>query len=572
MTKHKRGSPLTRHSNTFVGLQNDSGIGHICHSTWQSFTLFNYASKKKNSVFALISLIQLSGCLSPALVTLNEPYRPFYADGIYNRQGHRQTFETKPIPIEHGNFTFYFEFYTKSDRNQWPIVFGRSGRYLGVMLDQNGQTFITVNNQKEKYKLQGQYVLNKWNSVRIEKNKNHSMVYLNDELVGDFTFDFNMNVYRTGTVKLTSANYSNGKAFEGGLRNIILINSTNTGKVDRLISKNLGTDIPDSILFHVAEGFNNIQPFYYINGLNWNSFRMDFDYCALKESSSPFVIGKEWRLIKFYNQNGFAKISLNNERQSFLTNYEMKDNESYEVSIRKRNKNIYVIINNELVTEAELDDASSDILDSENEITCSHKPIYDQEIVDKSIKNITVYSSSTTLPKETSRYKTKIIIREIKDDSEGLLFLDFLETESKGDHYLQGIPKFDWQSFSCSFEFLPYRQEDQFVLEMGTYSKNSKIGLWLTENGNVALTMNQLKDTIKISEPFKMAEWNSVFLKYDQSKIEFYLNEGLVYEGKCDLSSNRKYAVVNNRNSLSKRQFKGKLRDIRVYKKPLGPF
>ena len=134
-----------------------------------------------------------------------------YCNGIYPYDSPDAVYFSQDLSIlNHNHFRIEFDYIPEA---AGPVmVLSHSSRVLAINIDSNLRVFITTNNGDHIYSTQLSCRLNSLNHLDLKFN-NGSMT------VNGMTFQTIMNVSDN---VLTSVNYSNGKAYKGSLRNVIV--------------------------------------------------------------------------------------------------------------------------------------------------------------------------------------------------------------------------------------------------------------------------------------------------------------------------------------------------------------
>ena len=124
------------------------------------------------------------------------------------------------------NFSIEYDFTTTEYRNQNPIMLGKGYRVLGLLLTEEGTSFLTVNNNKRKFKLDFKYEINKSYHVKTIYQEGMIKILINNKLYRT-VYDMPLNPeFPTRDYLLSSCNFSSGKCFIGYLKNIKVKNIT----------------------------------------------------------------------------------------------------------------------------------------------------------------------------------------------------------------------------------------------------------------------------------------------------------------------------------------------------------
>mgnify|MGYP004702684091 CR=1 FL=1 len=516
----------------------------------------------------------------------NEPYYFFKTNGIY--LDYKNQFDKNIKNLNWDEFTIYFEFYANSNREQWPIMMSKSHRALGVMLNTDGSISITANNQNDYYKTKGFYYINQWHAVKIIKKGIETSVFLDDKLIGKHDITFHKDVYKNDK-NISSANYANGIAFKGGLRNIIVFNETDIYKTKQIIAKNKSFNIDENILFKREYGFYDYIRIYNILGFDWNSFEINFDYnMESNKNYMPFIIGDNFEIIKFGLIENKVFVSINNGRTIFKTNYEILNDTNYFISLRKINKNLILYINNKEILYEKIDLKFKDVLSNNANISNFDKknPNFDHHF--NTIKNIKISKNIKSVKKsknpQVEILKTNHIIN---DKNEGLIFYDLTHSlrSYKGVYsnnlydsenaYIEHIKRFNWNSFSLGFEFISNFNGAQILVQLGQHPNSPIIELWIQSNSEIYLKSNE-NIIYPIKQPtISSIKFNTVFFKYNKNKLEVYINNQLCFNSKINIPKNIRMvnkASLSTLNIKSKSAFNGKLRNINIYEYSSNPF
>jgi hypothetical protein len=142
----------------------------------------------------------------------NYPYSKDKSKSIYYSSG--------ALNLDAKNFSIEYDFTSTEYREQNPIMLGRSSRVLGLLLTEEGSSFLTINNNKRKFKLDFKYEIDKSYHVKIIYQEGITKIIIDDKL---YRTVYNMPLYPefpTRDYLLTSCNFSSGKCFIGYLKNI----------------------------------------------------------------------------------------------------------------------------------------------------------------------------------------------------------------------------------------------------------------------------------------------------------------------------------------------------------------
>jgi hypothetical protein len=118
--------------------------------------------------------------------------------------------------LTRNHFKIFCQFYIEEHKDQWVLMLSESYRVLGINLN-NGNIYISTNNQEKYYNTGYTYQLNTWNNITVEYN------YGSIKVNNDKWFSVDINT-QDGDNVLSSINYSNGNAFKGYLSNIVVAN------------------------------------------------------------------------------------------------------------------------------------------------------------------------------------------------------------------------------------------------------------------------------------------------------------------------------------------------------------
>lgn len=499
-------------------------------------------------------------------VANNEPYDFFYADGVYdNGNGINKFEQNNTDPIDWDDFTLDFDFFTSKKREQWPIIMGRATRSIGFLLKENMTIEISANNQNQFYKTQGIYETNRWYHVKIVKRNNNTEIYLNEVKIGEFQIQIDENTKNYSQTDVSSVNYSNGIAFDGGLRNIIYIKKGDLEFSNKIYKKYASKYSDKNLIFSKTEDVFKKNNEYKLFNLNWKSFKVQFDYFHT-DDETRLILGDKWKIIDFHTINDKASISINNNRISYLSAVKLEPNHKYKVEISVNSDVLQMRIDNKVVLNTKFEYLYKKILERENEIFVISK----KEKPSAVFKSLTVQNNA--LPGHIEDYsvvveKKNSSVDTINEGALEVLFippfeLDLKVNDSKDEFaFKKTISGFNTDSFELTFDFLTDKKEEQNLLALGVYTKYSEIDLSIV-NDNLVVKTNNAKSTVTPIDFVKIKEkWNNCKMVYDNGLLKIYLNDIKTYEVKCKFSDKYyKSKLLTIRNT-----FVGSFRNLYVY-------
>ena len=138
-----------------------------------------------------------------------------YSDGIPDNKGPLEfSFPQKERKL----WALSFDFKVNEKLNQWIFMLSKNSRIFGILLEQDGNIYITTNDQKNKYSLSSSYSLNIWHSVYLSFDNGLLTFQLNDNPPEQIHIKMNL---KDEDNSWSCSNYSDGVKFKGYLRNII---------------------------------------------------------------------------------------------------------------------------------------------------------------------------------------------------------------------------------------------------------------------------------------------------------------------------------------------------------------
>ncbi|RRO13359.1 hypothetical protein [Flavobacteriaceae bacterium 14752] len=168
----------------------------------------------------LVVLIVLISCKSSTLIL--DYSSEYECDGVYyskDKQKPAHFYMSGTLPLDVNAFRIEYEFKTTEYRDQWPIILSKLNRVIGVKLARNGNSYLTINNQRESFNLDFEYQLNQWYKVMITHLEGKVSVRVDDKLLFKDELKLNTDFPKKDYV-ITSCNFSNGDCFVGTLKNI----------------------------------------------------------------------------------------------------------------------------------------------------------------------------------------------------------------------------------------------------------------------------------------------------------------------------------------------------------------
>lgn len=498
-------------------------------------------------------------------ITNNEPYDFLYTDGVYTDGNASNKFEQYyNDQIEWDNFTLDFDFFTTVKRKQWPIMMGTATRSLGFLLNQNRTIEITANNQRQNFQTQGLYETNKWYHVKIVKLNTTTIVCLNDVKIGEFQILIDDDAKNYFSNNISSVNYSNGIAFDGGLRNIIYNKKGNLEFSERIYKNYASKYSDEDLLFSKSENLFQKTNEYKLFNLNWKSFIVQFDYIHT-DSNAKLIIGDKWKIIEFGTKNDTASISMNNNRNQYLSTFKLEQKHKYKIQFLINNDVLQMLIDDAIVLNTKAEYYFDKMLARENEIFVTSTKEKPSEI----FKSLKVQNNVISEFSEPLGHIVKNN-NPIDTINEGLLealFIPPFELDLKGNDsdeefaFTKSISGFNIDSFQMTFDFLTNKTNEQNLLALGVYTKFSEIDLSILD-GNLQVKTNNTKSTVS---PINLAKiktkWNNCKIVYENGLLKIYLNNNKTHEIKLKFSEQ----FYRSKLLTIKNSFVGSLKNLYVY-------
>ncbi|MGQ7945567.1 hypothetical protein [Flavobacterium sp. WC2509] len=524
------------------------------------FISYSFASNKL-SIFTINQIKPEIG-----FIAHNMPYDFIYTDGVYNNGEGKCKFEQNyDEPIEWDNFTLDFDFFTNKKREQWPIMMGTATRSIGFLLNKNMTIEITANNQKQTYQTQGRYETNRWYHVKIVKFNNNTEIYLNETKIGEFQIQIDEDAKNNSQNNISSVNYSNGIAFDGGLRNIIYIKNGNLEFSEKIHKKYASKYNDENLVFSKTENVFQKTNEYKLLNLNWKSFKVQFDYIHT-DDENKLIIGDKWKIIDFHTINDTASISINNNRISYLSALQLVPEHKYKIEIIINNDLLQMSIDDNVILTTRFDYYNEKILETENEIFVISK----KEKPSNIFKSLTV--ANNVIPKKITNpsltfQKNNSSIDTINEGVLEALFippfeLNIKEIDPNNEFaFTKSISGFNTDSFEMDFDFLTNNKQEQDLIALGVYTKYSEIDLSIVDNHLIFKTNNK-KSIIK---PFNSntikKNWNNCKITYENGFLKIYLNNIKTHEIKFKFQEQfYKSKLLSIRNT-----FVGQFKNLYIY-------
>ena len=158
------------------------------------------------------------------MVLTNAPFRSggIYCNGIYNGMPNYHKAETPSIVgFSFDSFSISFDFRTDTLRTQPVIICGKGYRWLGLILDINGTVTLLYNNNGKETSTTT-YTLGTWYNARITYDGSTAKLFINGVLACSKTVAL---TYVITDTRFGTANYQNGSAYKGYLKNLKIQNS-----------------------------------------------------------------------------------------------------------------------------------------------------------------------------------------------------------------------------------------------------------------------------------------------------------------------------------------------------------
>jgi hypothetical protein len=499
-------------------------------------------------------------------ISNNIPFDFLYTDGVYNNGKGVCRFEKNYTdPIQWDNFTLDFDFFTTKKREQWPIMMGKSTRSIGFLLKENRTIEITANNQKQIYQTQGMYDTNRWYHVKIVKFNNNTEIYLNQTKIGEFQIQIDKDAKNYFPNNISSMNHSNGIAFDGGLRNIIYIKKGDFEFSEKIYEKYASKYKEENLIFSKTENVFQNSNEYKLFDLNWNSFKIQFDYIHTNDESK-LIIGDKWKIIDFHTINDTASISINNSRISYISAFKLEAKHKYKIEILINNDLLQMSVDDKVILNTKFEYHYKKMLERENEIFVISK----KEKPSAIIKSLTVQNNVTPKYFDTPCLlitKNNSSIDTINEGALEALFIPPFEFKFEGygtnDEFAftKNISGFNTNSFEMNFDFLTEKKHDHDLISLGVYTKYSEIDLSILNN-NLVFKVNNKKSTIIPIDSSNINEnWNNCRIVYDNGLIKIYLNNIKTHEIKFKFSDQyykSKLLTIN-------KTFVGSIKNLYVY-------
>lgn len=494
----------------------------------------------------------------------NMPYDFLYADGVYDNGKALCKFEQNYDPIQWDNFTLDFDFFTTKKREQWPIMMGTSTRSIGFLLKENRTIEITANNQNQIYQTQGMYETNRWYHVKIVKLNDNTEIYLNETKIGEFQIQIDENAKNYPQNNISSVNYSNGIAFDGGLRNIIYLKKGDFEFSKKIHEKYASKFGDDNLIFSKTQNVFQKTNEYKLFNLNWKSFKVQFDYVHTNDGTR-LILGDKWKIIDFHTIHDTASISINNNRISYLSALKLEQKHKYKVEILINNDLLQMSIDNKVVLNTQFEYYYKKMLEKESEIL----------VFSKKEKLATIFKSLTVQNNVTPRYNQNPCLMITKNNSpidtinegaiEALFVSPFelaIESDARNEFaFTKNISGFNTNSFEMNFDFLTDKNKEQDLIALGVYTKYSEIDLSIVKNHLVFKINNKKSTIIPVNSSDIKEDWNNCKIVYENGLIKIYLNNIKTHETKFKFSEQ----YYKSKLLTIKNTFEGKFRNLYVY-------
>lgn len=154
-----------------------------------------------------------------------------YCNGIYDYSATPNSCIARTPPIKSFNlysFSISMDFFVSERRNHPVWVIGRSCRWLGFYLVDDGTIKLLYNNAN-LLNLQTTYSLNEWHNAKISYNGTTVNIFLDNSLAGSIKFGNGyVSLYNEkcgpDDTEIGATNYSNGEVFKGYIRNLKVYN------------------------------------------------------------------------------------------------------------------------------------------------------------------------------------------------------------------------------------------------------------------------------------------------------------------------------------------------------------
>lgn len=496
----------------------------------------------------------------------NIPYDFIYADGVYNNGKGRCKFEQYyNDPIEWDNFTLDFDFFTTKKREQWPIMMGTSTRSIGFLLKDNMTIEVTANNQKQIYQTRGRYEVNRWYHVKMVKLNNNTEIYLNGIKIGEFQIQIDNDAKNNFQNNISSVNYSNGIAFDGGLRNIIYIKKGDLEFSEKMHKKYASKYSDEDLIFSKTETVFQETNEYKLLNLNWKSFKVQFDYFHT-DDETKLILGDKWKIIDFHTINDTASVSVNNNRVSYITDLKLEPKHKYKVEILVNNDVLQMSVDDKVILNTKFEYYYEKMLEKENEIFVVSKKDKPSAI----FKSMIVQNNVSPIAIGPLGYIVENDNNSIDVLNEGLLEalfippfqLDLKANDSDNEFaFTKNISGFNIDSFEMTFDFLTNKKEEQNLLALGVYTKFSEIDLSIVNDNLVFKTNNAKLTVIPVNSTKIKSKWNTCKITYDKGLLKVYLNDVITHEKKFKFSEQ----FYKSKLLTIKNNFVGSIRNLYVY-------
>lgn len=388
---------------------------------------------------------------------------------------------------------------------------------------------------------------------------------LDDRLIGDFKIEINESSRKQKNITISSINFSNGKAFDGYLRNVFYTRTSNETISNKIYNKYASKFDKKNIVLLLNEDEYKTPLNYKLINLNWNSFSVSFDYTHTN-NQCKLIIGDKWKVIEFRTKNDKAFISTNYNRESFVSHYNFTTNKQYKIELIVNHGILELTINGEVVLKTKFEYTFKHILERENEILI----LSDNTNPNTDFSSIIVKNNTQLNSDENFITNHKITNKTVDSIEEGLLAKYLTQTneidgrfeENIKDYiFLQNVAGFNNNTFEISFSFMTDFSIDQNIFRLGTYTKYTEINLSISNN-QLSLKKSNGKINIPLLNQTELTnKWNSCKITYQNKILEVYLNNIKIFETKTDISPH----PHNSKIISIEKSFIGKMKNLYFY-------
>lgn len=171
-----------------------------------------------------VSLVQESEIIENPVLDKTYGNEGFYCNGFYdvNPYGENHIFED--IDLKNlKTFTICCQFKVDENRKHYLFTLGRSSRLLSFLINVDNSISLSANNQAIVMNTNSEIVLNKWFLATMTFNNGLVEMYLNDKKIGEKSLT--LTAFDKNDYNISSINYSNGIAFKGYIKNLLVYNT-----------------------------------------------------------------------------------------------------------------------------------------------------------------------------------------------------------------------------------------------------------------------------------------------------------------------------------------------------------